>query len=136
MNKKFSISQGFTIVEMLLYMGILSVLVTVLSMVLVTLLDAQLESKSVSDVDQDGRYLMAKFAYDLHMAQSINTPATAGAQLSTMQTTMNSLNYTYSLNNGNLQIAQGGNTDILNSSENNISGLTFKRVGNGGVNDT
>ncbi|HJZ05632.1 hypothetical protein A2634_05395 [Candidatus Amesbacteria bacterium RIFCSPHIGHO2_01_FULL_48_32] len=113
--------RAFTIVEILIYMGLMAGFLVILGSILISVLDVQLETQSVSAVEQDGRYIMARLAYDIHRASSISTPGTAGL-------TTNSLGLdigTYAVVSGNLQFA-GQN---LNSYDSQITGFTVTRLG-------
>jgi len=128
---------GFSTIEFLLYMGIFSILIVVLMQVFFTILDSQLSSESFSAVDQNGRYLLSKLQYDISQASSITTPASDGAQSSSLQITVNGLVYIYSLTSGgDLQLVNNGVTDVLTGYDASMSALTFKRVGLGTGNDT
>ena len=137
--------KGFTLIELVIYMGVFSILIGVLSSLFGSIVEVQLESTATSNVNQDGRYLLSKLLYDVKSASASATaaaivvPANPGDQTSTLQITVNSINYTYSLDaNGNLQVVNGSTnqTDVLNSYNTSVSGLTFTRIGNGGSNDT
>src|SRR6266566_4299700 len=92
-----NINRGFTLVELLLYMGLLTILVTIMSSLFKTIVDVQLESKSSSSVDQDGRFILARITHDMQAAQKIISPANPGDNSTSLQITVNSVNYTYSL---------------------------------------
>ncbi len=131
--------KGFTLIELVLYMGILVLLIGVLSSIFSAIISVQLDSTATSSVDQDGRYLLAKFTHDVASASAILIPANPGDQTNTLQITINSINYTYSLDsNNNLQVVNNSTneTNVLNSYDTTISGLTFTRIGSGGNNDT
>ncbi len=134
--------KGFTLIELVLYVGILSILVGIMSTMFGQIVEVQLESEATSTVDQDGRYIMGKMFYDM---KSINTndaiviPASPGSQTSTLQIRVNSINYTYSLDgNGNLRLTNGttGEVNVLNGVNSYLTGLTFQRIGAGTNNDT
>lgn len=134
---RFKVNQrGFTLVEMLVYIGVLSLLLMALSNVFGMIVDTQLESRSTSDVDQDGRYIIARLIYDTHQAANIITPSSPGSQSATLQISVNSINYTYSLNNGNLELTNDQGTNQLNSASTTVSGVSFTRIGNGDNTDT
>lgn len=122
--------QGFTIVELLIYMGILSIVLVVLTQIFTTIVDFQLQSQSVSSVQQDGRFIMSRLQYDINRAQTIVNPA-LGTQSTQLTITINGTNYQYSLSAspGNMQLNDGA-TDILNSYDTNVSNLTFTHFGN------
>jgi len=130
---------GFSTIEFLLYMGIFSILIIVLMQVFFTLLDSQLSSESFSAVDQNGRYVLAKLQYDISQASSIVTPPTQGSQSTSLQITVNSINYLYSLTSGgDLQIknVSTGALDTLTGFDASMSALIFTRIGLGTGNDT
>lgn len=128
--------KGVTLIELLLYMALLTILVTLISGIFSSVLDSQLEAEATSAVDQDGRYLMARLTRDMQSATAITQPA-AGQQGSTLQITVNSINYTYALNgSGNLQLTNNVGTNNLNSYGTQVSNLNFQRIGSGGTNDT
>lgn len=129
---------GFTLVELLLYMGILSVLLSVLVSIFVIALDAQLESEATSSVQRDGTYILAKLSYDIHRASSISIPSSLGADNNNFKIVVGGVDYAYSLDGSeNLTLANDLGTNNLNSYDTTVSGLTIKRLGNsGGVEDT
>lgn len=57
-NKK--LKKGVTIVELLVYIGLLSIFMLVLLDVFTTILNAKLESESTSALNQDARYVYSK----------------------------------------------------------------------------
>lgn len=130
-------NRGFSLMELIISTGILMILISILTTLFGQILDVQLQSKSTSSVDENSRYILARLAYDFQSASTIVTPATPGQQSDTLQITVNSVNYVYSLdNNGNLLLTKNSQSDHLNSDAVTISGLTFTRIGNGDSNDT
>jgi Tfp pilus assembly protein FimT len=139
LNKIKSLSQkGTTIVELLLYMAILTVLLTILTSIFVSALDVQSESSAVSSVQQDGNYILARLDYDIHRAQRINIPATNGATGNSFQIAIAGVNYTYSVDgNNNLVLINNLGNDNLNNFGSSVSDFSVQRFGNaGGVEDT
>jgi prepilin-type N-terminal cleavage/methylation domain-containing protein len=130
MTRSAKTISGFTLIELLIYMGILSILLVVLSQIFGSVLDAQLESESTSAVHRDGRFILSKLSYDIHKAQSIVTPAAIGNQSTSLQLTIEGINYTYTVSSGNLEITSGLETNNLNSGDTTVSNLTFTRIGN------
>lgn len=129
---------GYTLIELVLYMGLLVILITILSQIFTSILDVQLESKSTSSVELDGRFIITRLMRDMRLMRtdppandSIVTPSTPGITSSTLNFTVNSINYIYSLNNGNLQLNNNLGINNLNSAYTEISGLQFTRIGTG-----
>lgn len=136
---KLKSQKGVTIVELVLYMAILSVLLTILTSIFVSALDVQSESQAVSSVEQDGNYILAKLAYDVHRAQSINIPASYGLpSADSFQIVVGGINYTYSIDaNSNLILTDNLGANNLNNYNSNVSDLSVQRLGNaGGAEDT
>lgn len=133
---KHLLYRGFSIMEMVVYIGLLSILLFVLSDILISALDVQLESQSASSIEQDGRYVLAKLLYDIKQAQAIVTPVNIGDTAPTLQITEGGIPYTYSLNNGNLVLNRSGTIDSLNGFDTTISNLSFQRLGNTGGSNT
>lgn len=122
--------KGSTIVELLVFMGLLSVFILVLTDIFVSILDVQTESETISSVEQDGRFILSKFMYDIKKAQSITQPASLGDTGNTLQINIDGINYLYRLNGDNLVLENDKGTNKLNGFDTKISGLNFKRLGN------
>mgnify|MGYP001605177278 FL=1 len=135
---KFNSQKGVTIIELILYMAILSILITMLTSVFVSALDVQSESNATSSVEQDGNYILARLAYDIHRAQSINIPGTNGATNDNFQIVVGGVNYTYSLDpSNNLILTNDLGVYNLNSYGTSASAFLVQRYGNaGGVENT
>jgi len=133
------LQEGFTLIEAVIYMGILSILLVAMSSIFASIVDVQLDSTSTSSINQDGRYILSKLLYDVKSSSTIVAPVTPGVQSGTMQLTINSVNYTYSASSSGIFKVVNTSTweaNALNSYDTSISGLTFTRVGNGGSSDT
>ena len=86
---------GFTLVEMLLYMGLLSILLLIFANIFTTILETQLSSQSTASVTQDGRFIYSRLIYDINRAQSVSLPATLGAVSPALQMQINGSAYLY-----------------------------------------
>lgn len=132
-------NKGFTLVEILLYIGIFSILIVVLFQLLSSIFDVQLESQSTSSVVRDGRFILNRFSYDIGQAKTIISPISLGSQSASLQFSIGSTTYTYLLVNENLTLANSslGTTDELNSINTAVSNLNFLRLSDtNGDNDT
>ncbi|MBI2613772.1 MAG: hypothetical protein HYW62_03290 [Candidatus Levybacteria bacterium] len=119
-------------------MSILSVLLTILTSVFVSALDVQSESNATSSVEQDGNYILARLAYDIHRAQSINIPVSNGDTNDNFQIVIDGINYAYSIDaNNNLILVNNFGTNNLNNYGTSISAFSVQRLGNaGGIENT
>lgn len=127
---------GFTLVELLIYMGLLSAVLIVIANILVVALDDRLESETGSSVLSDGRFMLARLMYDVGRTENIVLPSLLGDETSSLQIVVGGINYIYAVNNGNLVLTNGVDSDQLNSIETTVSNLTFKRLGNLGGKNT
>ena len=121
---------GFTLVELLIYMALLSIFLITLTGIFVNIMEVQLESDATSAVDQDGRFILSRLAYDINRAQNVTNPSGLGSTTSNLDFTIPGISYSYSLNANNLQLSENGQPSNLNSSETQVSNLTFQRIGN------
>lgn len=137
-NIRLSSQKGASLIELLIYMSILAVLLTILTSVFVSALDVQSESQATSSVEQDGNYILARLAYDIHRAQSINIPAVNGDTSNSFKIVIGGVNYTYSIDaNNNLILTNNSGPNNLNNYGSLVSGLSVQRLGNvGGVENT
>ena len=122
--------RGFTIVELLIYMGILSVLLVVLVQIFTALVDLRLESEASSGVEQDGRYLLTRMVYDVHRAQSISTPVNLGESGNTLVLSIGGENYQYSLSGTDLIFTTPTESYQVNGYETDVSNVSFRKLGN------
>ena len=127
--------KGFTLIELVLFMGLFTIILGVLTNLFSVIIDTQSEVQSTSAVETDTKYIETRIMYDIQRADSIDMPASLGAQTSTLTLTIDGLTYQYALSNGDLQLTANGSTDNLNSVYTQITALSFQRLGNiGGKN--
>ena len=122
--------QGFTIVELLIYMGILSILLVVLVQIFTALVDLRLESEASSGVEQDGRFVLSRMIYDIHRAQGIAAPVNLGDTGSALDLVIGGQSYQYALQGTDLMLTTPAGVQKVNGYETDVSGLSFKRLGN------
>jgi len=126
--------RGFTLIEIIIYMALLSIFLLTLTDIFVSILDVQLESDATSAVEQDGRFILARMSYDIPRASDINIPPQIGQTRSNLIMTIAGVTtYEYKENGGNLQLINDFGTNNLNSSESTISNLSFQRIANSAV---
>lgn len=131
MKKRLVLSkiEGFTIIELLLYMGIFSILLLVIFNLFLNALDLKAISESFSSVQEDGRFIVTKFENDITNANSITSPA-IGSSSNTMQFVLYGTSYTYRLNNNNVEFIAPDGTYILNGHNSQVKSLSFQNIGN------
>jgi type II secretory pathway pseudopilin PulG len=121
---------GFTLIELILFMAMFSVILIVLSSLFSAIVEKQLETESVSTVENDSKFITSRLIYDISRADSITTPAALGAQSASLSIVISGVTFTYAISNGDLELTQGVETNDINSTGTTISGLNFTRLGN------
>ncbi|MFA6081702.1 MAG: hypothetical protein WC741_04845 [Patescibacteria group bacterium] len=130
-NKK-----SFTIIESLLYMGILSIILMVFIELFVSLTRVRLENESASNIQQDSSYLINKFIYDIHQAKSIGLPLHPSSQSNVLNTVINGITYSYAIDSTkNLIMTDGVNNYQLNGYDTEVSRILFTRIGQDDIHD-
>ena len=126
MKKKFEKQKGFTLIELVIYMGIFCLLMVVMLQLLTAIFDVQLESQSTSAVSQDGRFILNRLTYDINNSINVISP-TIGNQGTSLVISDGNVTYTYQLLNGNLTLTNNitGTKDQLNSVNTSLSNLNF-----------
>jgi|SRR3989339_179572 len=127
--------KSFTIIELLLYMGILSIILFIFIDLFISMSRLRTETQAISNVQQDTSYLLNKFIYDIHQASTISIPATPLAQSNTLNLIINGTSYSYSSQSGNLNLYDGINNYQMNGYDTTLTNLLFTRLGNGDVYD-
>lgn len=125
--------RGFTLVELLLYMGIFSILLVILLQLFSTILSTHAESRATSSVNQDGNFILNRLTYDIHNASGIISPSLGNScnwpSIPSCQLMFSSGVYQVA-SEGNLTLTAGGKTDSLNSLNTKITNMTFITLGN------
>lgn len=124
---------GISLVELILYMALFSILLIMLLQMFNSILGSQLDSQATSAVALDGRFILTRLSYDVKQANKIVTPVVFGTsgQGNTLHVTGNGIDYTYALSAGNIVITNNttGDSGMLNSIDTTVSSLTFTKIG-------
>ncbi|MBT6067808.1 prepilin-type N-terminal cleavage/methylation domain-containing protein, partial [bacterium] len=73
--KIFSNKKGFTLVELILYVAIGSIILLIITSFFQTNLSSRAKVKSITEVDQQGAYLMQTITQTIVNAEAINSPS-------------------------------------------------------------
>jgi type II secretory pathway pseudopilin PulG len=125
----FKNQNGFSIIEMTVYMGILAIMLGVLSTIFASTVNLQLSAESTTSVDQTGQYLLMRLTYDIHNTDTIVSPNTLGTPTNSLSINTSSTTYTYALNGTNLILSDGTNTFQLNNADTKITNFSVTRLG-------
>ena len=123
---------GFTLIESLIYLGILSTFLIILAEIFTSALAVQLSSQATSSVALDGQYIISRINYDLTRVQSVQQPANPGDSGNTLALNIGGNTFTYTQNGNNLTLTSTAGTNQLNGFDTTVSNLIFTRLGNSG----
>lgn len=121
-----------TLIELPIYMGLLTIFLLIFSTIISSTLDVFLRASTTGSVTQDGRYIYTRFLYDVGRAQSIEVPANLGDTGTTLTLTISGAQLTYSLTGSILFLTDANGTVALHGQDTKITSLQFTRVGNAG----
>lgn len=126
-------TSGFTLIELVIYGGLLGILLVILSDYFISIMNLQLQTKVSSSIEQDGEYILARTAYDMHRALSIQSPG-VGITGSSVSIVIHENDvdktYQYDVQNGNLMLTVDSAATQLNSGESEVAGFSVFRIGN------
>lgn len=121
--------QGFTLLELIIYMGIFSMVLLILVQIFGVALDIMGESQAKSTVAQDGEYINLRLGYDIKRAESVSVPLGIGEESNNLQIVINGENFSYALVNGMLTTTNNAGAFDLNGFDTTVSNLNFKKIG-------
>ncbi|MBI5127786.1 prepilin-type N-terminal cleavage/methylation domain-containing protein [Candidatus Roizmanbacteria bacterium] len=123
------IKKAFTLIELIIFMGIFSILIFILTDIFISSLKTKTSSESSAAINQDARFIFAKLTSDINNANSIISPD-LGVSSSTLDLILYGIPETIRLNNNNIELITGGTTYVLNGINSRITNLAFTRLGN------
>lgn len=121
--------RGMTIIELLIYMALVSIFMIVLVELFTNILSLQLTTESTSNLTQDTRLIIARMGYDIENASSITNPSALGQTTNTLSfKDSGGATHTYLVDGSNNLTLDGVK---LNSLDTSISGssLSFQAIG-------
>jgi len=125
-NKK-----GFTLVEVMLYIALISALVLMMSSFLYMVLGARSKSQAILEVESQGKFVMSQITQTIRNSDSITIPlAGSSGQILSLTSQVPTRNPTVFNSTGtDIQIKEGTDPIIpLTSSQVSISGLSFQNI--------
>ena len=123
--------KGFSIIEMILYAGLLVLFLGVLSNLFLSSLDIKTESEATSYLGQDARLVLSRLNYDIKRADSITAPA-LGTSSTSLILNIDGVSYTYALSGEKIVLTNNLGSANLNGSETGVAKINFERIGNVG----
>jgi len=129
-NNKIFKSLGFSLVELIIYMGLSTVILTVTAGLFIAILESQTRSQVMTAMEQDSQYLLSKITYEIHQADEITIPISLGGQGSQLQVITSGQPISFQLNNQTLSITKNSVTSQLHSSLTQVTEFQISRLGN------
>ncbi len=121
--------RGVTLIELMITMGLLSAFLVLLTTIFTSSIDVQSQTGSYAAVTSDGRFVLARLAYDIRRASAIGVPAGLGDTGSSLTLTIDGSTYIYAVQDGRLAVAVDGDSDYLTGQDATVSGLNFQKLG-------
>lgn len=133
MNKQkgFIAQAGFTLVELLLYVTIISAIIFTVIFFLQITLSTRVKNQTISEVEEQGSMVMQLLTQSARNALVINTPAAGGSgSILSLNTTLPATTPTvFDLSAGVIRITEGAGTAVaLTNSRVNATNLTFQNL--------
>jgi|GEM_PF-1395211 prepilin-type N-terminal cleavage/methylation domain-containing protein len=130
-NKRIKFKTGFTLMELLIYMAVLSIMSVVVSDSFLTLNKGRDNIEIKSELNSNLSFVLEKVKYDISVAEGLNFPAVAGESAAALDLSIGGENIYYSLDQGRLVRQAGvGSPEFISPENLNISNLSFTRLEN------
>jgi len=132
MKERHSSQRAFTIIELLLYTAIFTMVVLGFITLLVTTTSVQTSQLASSEVEQQSQFVLQQLQYYIGLSSLVDIPADTATSTLTLRMPTSSIDPTIiTLSNGAIFIQQGSNAQqALTSNKVNVSSLTFTRRSN------
>jgi len=130
--KKTTFNSGTTIVELILYMGLLSIFMVMVVNLFGQVLSVQTDSVAESYIQTNGNFLLIKLAKDINSSDDIITPSSIGQSATSVVLRSGPNNISYTIINGRLVLTDNTGSYNLNDVDTIISDFLVKRLGNSG----
>ncbi len=122
---------GFTLVELLLYVGISSTLLLVTSLFLGMMLEARVKNQTISEVEGQGTQVMQIITQTIRNAENITSPSVGVSGVSLTLNVVDTLDdpTIFDLASGAIRIKEGAGANIpLTNSHVTVSALSFQNL--------
>ncbi len=128
--------KGFTLVEILVYFGLFSILLVVINSLFITTLEQQTQDLARSALQQESEFVLAKLKYDIYNADSISLPAQAGDVSDSLVFITEGVTNSYQLNATELTKSIDGDVFEVTSSQVDVESLQFENQSGSSLDQT
>ena len=122
---------GFTLVELLLYVSIASIMLLVISIFLTNLLQSRIKNQTIAEVDGQGGLIMQIITQATRNAENVTSPAPGATASSMILDVLHTAAdpTVFDIFGGTIRISEGnGNTIALSNTRVTATNLIFKNV--------
>jgi type II secretory pathway pseudopilin PulG len=121
---------GFTLIELILYIALITLILSALVPFAWNMIESGVKSSVQQEVNANARYISERIKYEVRNATGINSVAATSISLATATPATNPT--VIDLSGGNIRIKQGTGAAVnLNSSNTVINSLTFTNLTSG-----
>lgn len=126
---------GFTVIELLMYLGLYSILIVVITQLFLTLIESRTEAENLTMLQQESRYITQRLIYDIRRAQSVTLPVQVGDSGNQLELNIDGETFRYQVNvNGFLELVSPSGTASI-SSQVTTGQFLVQKTGSTGLND-
>lgn len=125
-------NKGVTIVELLIYLGLSTIMLVVLSELFVGILNESVKTQNYSAVQTDGRYILGRLKTQLNNASSVTSPVNLGDISTELVIVVAGVIQRYYVNAEKLYLNDGTGDYLMSHLDTRITNATFTRTGNVG----
>lgn len=130
-EKKKEKKKGFSLMELLIYIAVLSIVMVAISNTFISISRGNGQSQAKTEVDSAIRFAGELLKQDIKNASTISVPATAGSSNSTLSLIRNGTVILYDVSTGVLRRKEGTNSPVnLTNSTISVGVPTFTRIEN------
>jgi prepilin-type N-terminal cleavage/methylation domain-containing protein len=127
-NNIFESKRGYTLLELLIYIAVLSVMTVIVADTFIMLSKGQGNIEAKSELNSNLNFALEKIKRDVSAASALNEPFTAGGSSSVLDVTVGADSVKYALDNGRLTRQVGLQApDYITSDKVKVSSLNFSR---------
>lgn len=130
--KKIGVNAGFTMIELMLYAVLASVLLSTLSVMNISFQQGRIKQQTISEVEQQGTQALQIITQTIRNAKTITTPeiGSSGSSLVLASFVSGTNPTTFDVNSGVLRICEGSSCTpvAITSSQVAVSALTFQNL--------
>ena len=123
-------NKGVTIVELIIYLGLSTVMLVILSQLFGAILEESVKVQNYSAVQTDGRYTMGRLRTQLNNADSVSVPTNLGDSAGELVLAEGGETYHYYVYNEQLYLNDGVGDYLVSDLDTRITDVLFTRTGN------